>query len=294
MNLDGWMDARVREVEGWLKAWHGALEAPAPLKEAMGYSLFAGGKRLRPVLALAAAEACGVTGRPAPLKALCCALEMVHTYSLIHDDLPILDDDDLRRGRPTNHKVYGDALALLAGDALLTEAFHVLGEGPADEARARAALVARLGRAAGAWGMVGGQVMDVRRTAVGAGLAAVEEVHRRKTGALIAVACAGGATAAGAEPEAVDALQRFGEAAGLAFQVADDILDETGDAATLGKAVHKDAERDTATVPRAVGLDAARARARALADEASEALAPFGEAAAPLAALARRMVEREA
>ena len=297
MNLDTWLAARKETVDGWLHAWHAALEGPAPLTEAMGYSLFAGGKRLRPILALAAAEACGVAGAPAPLVDLCRALELVHTYSLIHDDLPALDDDDLRRGRPTCHKVHGEAMAVLAGDALLTEAFRCLAgpaEASADETRIRLALLRRLAGAIGAGtaAMVGGQVLDITRVAVGQGLEAVEAVHRGKTGALITCAVAGGAEAVGAGVAEVARLEAYGAAAGLAFQVVDDVLDETADAEALGKAAGKDAERNTATVPRAIGLEAARARAAELTDAALAAVTGLGDAAEPLRALARRMEQR--
>ncbi len=289
--LAPWLDARAREVERWLAARLEALDAPPRLREAMAYSLLAGGKRLRPAVALAAAEAVGVRARPAALEDLCCALEMVHTYSLIHDDLPAMDDDDLRRGRPTSHKVFGEAMAILAGDALLTDAFACLARG---EEPVRLRLVRRLAGAAGSAGMVGGQVRDVTREAVGAGLEAVERVHLGKTAALFCCAAAGGAEAVGAAPEAVAQLERYGRAVGLAFQIADDILDEVGEAAALGKTTGKDRARDTATVPRAIGLDAARDRARALVDEALTAVSGFGAAAAPRLARARRVIDRQA
>ena len=297
--MSSWRDALgalAAETEPWLAEWMDALDAPPALVEAMRYSLCAGGKRLRPALALAAAEAAGATGaagRPPALIDLCCALEAVHTYSLIHDDLPAMDDDALRRGRPTNHVVYGEALAILAGDALLTEAFARLASGPPDEAPRRLRLVALLAREAGAWGMVGGQTLDIAREASGAGAAALEEVHAKKTGALITAACVGGGLAAGAPEATLSALETYGRAVGLAFQLADDLLDATGDPAKLGKGAQKDQARGTATGLSELGLEGSRARAEALIRAATEALAPLGPGAAPLAALARGVLERD-
>jgi geranylgeranyl diphosphate synthase, type II len=301
-DLEGWRQARGAVVEGWLKAWASELTArvPAPLAEAMAYALLAGGKRLRPLLVVAAAEACGEDPEgeaSGVVRDAACAVEIIHTYSLIHDDLPAIDDDDLRRGRPTCHKVHGEAMAILAGDGLLTDAFGLLagraGSDPAEGA-IRLRLLARLAAAAGSGGMVGGQALDVARSAVGAGADPVEQVHRLKTGALFAFACAAGAEAAHAPAGDVTRLATFGETVGLAFQIADDLLDETGDAATLGKAVNKDRGRDTATVPRAIGVAAAETRAEALLTEALASIADLGEAAEPLRALARRLVFRRA
>ena len=289
-DFESWFAECRRQVEAALAEVGGGPGVPERLAEAMRYSLLAGGKRLRPALALAAAEAAGVTERPAPLLDFCCALEMVHTYSLIHDDLPAMDDDEMRRGRPTNHRVFGEAMAILAGDALLTDAFGLLSRG--DEP-VRLALVRRLAQAAGSEGMVGGQVRDVTREAAGGDLEAVERVHLGKTAALFRCATAGGAEAVGAPPEVVERLDRYGRAIGLAFQIADDLLDEVGDAAVLGKAAGKDRARGTATVPQAIGVTAARGRARALAQEALEELEALGEGAQPLRVLARRVVERE-
>ncbi|MDF1565406.1 MAG: polyprenyl synthetase family protein [Deltaproteobacteria bacterium] len=291
-SFEQWMEEARAEVEAWLSGWGEAAPGPERLREAMFYSVAAGGKRLRPLLALAAAEAVGSTERSELLQDYCVALELVHTYSLVHDDLPAMDDDDLRRGRPTNHKVFGEAVAILAGDGLLTEAFALLGS---EAQRERAALVGLLAACAGSGGMVGGQVLDIERGALGAGLDAVEEVHRMKTAALIRAACVGGALAAGAGDEALEALSTFGEAIGLAFQVADDLLDAEGEAESMGKAVGKDAERGTATVPGAIGVEAARERAGALLALAREALAELdAEAGDPsrLDALAGLLVER--
>ncbi|HEX6986514.1 MAG TPA: farnesyl diphosphate synthase [Planctomycetaceae bacterium] len=271
-------------------------DCPPRLREAMEYSLLAGGKRLRPVLTLLACEACGgVASQGLPAA---CALEMIHTYSLVHDDLPAMDDDDLRRGRPTNHKVFGEALAILAGDALLTRAFEVIA------ARTRppevaAACCADLAAAAGAEGMVGGQVADLEAEAVpatgdreadGSRLVAV---HRRKTGALIACAASLGARVAGASEDRRAALAGYGRDVGLAFQIADDLLDVTGSRDRMGKGVGKDASLGKLTYPGVYGVEESRRRATVLVDSACAAVAPLGPAGEPLAALARFVLERD-
>jgi geranylgeranyl diphosphate synthase type II len=265
----------------------GALET---LHEAMRYSLLAGGKRLRPALCFASCEAVGGSLDDAAGPAA--ALELVHTYSLIHDDLPCMDDDDLRRGRPTSHRVYGEAMAVLAGDGLLTRAFGVLAECslPA-EARIRA--VHELAEAAGAHGMVGGQALDL--AAEGSevvDLPTLQYIHTHKTGALIGASCRLGGIAGGADPGVVADLGRFGEKIGLAFQIVDDLLDETADAATLGKAAHKDRSRGKATYPRLLGLGESRDRVRELGEEADRIAAAFGEPGRTLELLARFVVSR--
>jgi geranylgeranyl diphosphate synthase type II len=270
-------------------------DAPARLVDAMAHGLLAGGKRLRPLLALAAHEAVGGTpaGRGVVLD-FAVALEFLHTYSLIHDDLPAMDDDDLRRGRPTCHVVYGEATAILAGDALLTEAFGIVAGGAEPE---RLRLVALLARAGGAVGVVGGQELDLALEGrVGApsslpSLAELENVHRRKTGALIACAAEGGAVAAGALDRA-PALRAYGEAIGLAFQIVDDVLDVVGDPARMGKSCRGDAAKAKPTYPVLVGLEGSRQRAAAACDRAIAAVASLGEAAEPLRALARYSIER--
>lgn len=278
-------DALGAQVEAWRR------DAPPTLVEAMAYSLLAGGKRIRPILVLAAFEACrGGPEREALALDFAVALESVHTYSLIHDDLPSMDDDDLRRGRPTCHVLYGEATAILAGDALLTEAFSRLGGG--DE-RERGRLVAELARAAGAAGMVGGQILDLGMEGRPS-LEEVKEVHRRKTGALLRVATEGGALAAGAGRAEVGALRRFGEALGLAFQIADDILDVVGDTEEMGKRQGGDEARGKPTYPALVGLERARALAVEAQGEALAAVAEMGAPAEPLRAIARYVVERTA
>ena len=261
---------------------------PAVLARAMRYSVFAGGKRLRPVLALASCELAG--GAVKDGLAFACALEMIHTYSLIHDDLPAMDDDDLRRGHPTCHKAFGEANALLAGDALLTLAFETLAQGyEADLCRR---LVRLLARRAGAEGMVGGQVLDLEAEGGRVDEESVRTIHARKTAELIRASVVGGGICARADGAVEGAFFDYGYKAGLAFQIADDVLDETSTPEQLGKAVKKDEVKGKATYVRAVGLACARARAKALVEEAKGALSEFGEKASVLRALADYVVER--
>ncbi len=247
---------------------------PARLVAAMRHSLFAGGKRIRPVLCLAASEACG--GRQDGALFAACALEMVHTYSLIHDDLPAMDDDDLRRGRPTCHKAFDEATAILAGDALLTLAFEVLAdpaEGDGVPAGARLRLVRELALAAGWRGMVGGQQVDMESEGAEPDFPTLEYIHTRKTGALIRASVLMGGLCADASPEALRALGAFGGKLGLAFQVVDDVLDLTATTAELGKDAGSDLKKKKMTWPALFGLDASRDRARELVEEARAALA---------------------
>ena len=291
-DLRSYLEARRLAVEEALEA---ALPAEdgldARVVEAMRYSLFAGGKRLRPILCLAAAEAVGgdlVDATPAA-----CALEMIHTYSLIHDDLPAMDDDDLRRGIPTNHKVFGEAIAILAGDGLLTEAFTLLGNCHSLPADRVVQLVALLSVAAGHRGMVGGQVVDMLWQNRTADISLVRYMHGKKTAALIAASTQAGALAGGGSSGQVERLGRYGRAVGLAFQIVDDLLDIQGDAALLGKKTGVDIARGKATYPAAVGLEQADKDARALFSKALEALAEFDHRAEPLRALARYIVARK-
>ena len=290
---------RRAEIDAALEA---ALPASPPcpplLAEAMRHSLFAGGKRLRPILTLAAAEAVADGGRADPrsgeaARALAmpaaCAVELIHTYSLVHDDLPAMDDDALRRGRPTAHIVFGEGPAILAGDALLTHAFVVLARRPPeappgfDARRLRA--VARVAEAAGAAGMVGGQVLDLAATGAvakapheqtGSAADALREIHERKTGALIGAAAVAGAILAGGDETAVDAVNRYAAHLGLAFQIVDDILDVEGSAAALGKTVGKDAAAGKPTYPAVHGLDRSRVLAAEAVSAARSALATAG------------------
>lgn len=264
---------------------------PQRLQEAMAYSLLAGGKRLRPILVLLSCEACGGSAEAALPAA--CAVEMVHTYSLVHDDLPAMDNDDLRRGRPTNHVVFGEALAILAGDGLLTLAFEVLAADvtPAETA---AACCADLARAAGMAGMVGGQVADLE--AEGRTVASLEElegVHRRKTGALLACSLTMGARIAGAGNDDLHRLASFGRCLGLAFQITDDLLDVCGTSRNMGKAVQKDAARGKLTYPSLMGEEASALRAQCQIAEACKWIEPFGERCRRLEALAQFVLERD-
>ena len=267
------------------------VRCPARLGRAMGYSLMAGGKRLRPVLCLLAAEACG--GDVDAALPAACALEMVHTYSLIHDDLPAMDDDDLRRGRPTCHKAFDEATAILAGDGLLTLAFEVVAR-HVHPATAAAGCVRVLAEAAGPEGMVAGQMADLEAEGRDdASLEALEAIHRRKTGALLRASLRMGAIVAGADETRVRALDTYGRAVGLAFQIVDDLLDVQGDEAKLGKRVNKDSQLGKWTYPGLLGIEGSRRRARQLAEEAVEALAPLGPRGERLRALALDLLERD-
>jgi geranylgeranyl diphosphate synthase type II len=285
-----------RALRGFLRTRKGR---PAELAAAMRYAVLGPGKRLRPVLALAAAEVVGGAGAVSHAVPFGCALEMIHAYSLVHDDLPAMDDDDERRGRPSLHVKFGEALAILTGDALLTEAFAVIADGGgADGARgARRALTiaAEVAAAAGADGMVAGQVVDLAsegRDGVSLGL--VTSIHRRKTGALIRAAVRAGAIAAGASARQLEALTQYGEELGLAFQIADDILDATDARTLIGRKGGGDEARGKATYPAVLGVDGARRRASQAAASASAVLRPFGARAAALDALVRHVVERAA
>ncbi len=264
-------------------------DSPKTLHKAMRYSLFAGGKRLRPALAFAAAEAVGGTMEDAVPVA--CAVEMIHTYSLMHDDLPAMDNDDLRRGRPTCHKVFGDAMAILAGDALLTLSFEVLA-GCSNSASV-AQIVRVIARGIGAQGMVGGQVLDLEGEGKPATLESVRNIHAWKTGALITASCEGGALAGGADLKSAELIHQFGQKIGLAFQILDDILDVTSSPETLGKTPGKDVEAGKATYPSVMGLDAAKAEAQSLMESALIGLKTFGAQGQHLEELAKFVVERK-
>ena len=266
-----------------------ATSGPGRLHEALRYAVFAGGKRIRPALALAAAEAVGGTSDAAlPFAS---ALELVHTYSLIHDDLPAMDDDDLRRGMPTSHVAFGEALAILAGDALHSLAFESLLARVRDPALARD-LALDLARAAGVGGMVGGQVEDLEAEGRPPEEARLVRLHHGKTAALFAAACVGGGRAGGGGPRDLDALRRFGTELGLAFQIVDDVLDETGTPERLGKTPGKDRAGRKMTYVALEGVERARARARGLFDAAVAALGGLRRTAG-LEALARYVVERD-
>ena len=277
-------------------------DCPNGLREAMAYSLLAGGKRLRPVLVVLACEACG--GEIGAALPAACAIEMVHTYSLIHDDLPAMDDDDLRRGRPTNHVVFGEATAVLSGDALLTFAFETLATN-VQPPEVAAACCADLAAAAGPEGMVAGQFADLeaegriapsRDSATGEPAPEIETlrgIHRRKTGRLLTCALSLGARIAQADVAIREALAQYGRCIGLAFQITDDLLDVLGDEVTIGKGVQKDAGHGKLTYPGLLGIEESRAQAQALVDEACRSLAPLGERGRRLEALAHFVLERD-
>jgi len=264
---------------------------PETIHRAMRYSLFAGGKRIRPILCLEAARA--VAGAAPAAVAAACTLELIHTYSLIHDDLPALDNDDYRRGKPTNHKVFGEAMAILAGDALLTLAFQVLGH--LDIALGRKArLVAELATAAGTvGGMIGGQVADLEGEGKPPDAALLESIHRAKTGALLRASLRMGAIVAGASDAQYDALSCYGEHIGLAFQIIDDILDVEASSEALGKTAGKDAQQHKITFPAVYGLEASRQMAEQECARAHQVLEPLGPTAAGLHELADLIVRRQ-
>ncbi|MGO9109703.1 MAG: polyprenyl synthetase family protein [Thermoguttaceae bacterium] len=268
---------------------------PDPLREAIRYSLLAPGKRLRPMLALLAAEACG--GSLSMAMPAACAVEMIHAYSLIHDDLPAMDDDDLRRGRPTCHKVFGEAMAILAGDGLLSLAFQVLAEGVRPQTVA-AACCAALAEASGPCQLVGGQADDVAADRAGVDCTIhdrehLESIHARKTGAMIRVSLRLGGMTVGAEPEPLKALDEYGKRLGLAFQITDDLLDVRSTEENMGKRVRKDAEKGKITFPGLLGVDESAAHAEKLIADACVALEPLGPQAEGLIALARYVLERD-
>jgi geranylgeranyl diphosphate synthase type II len=264
---------------------------PATVHRAMRYSVFAGGKRLRPILVVAGAEAVG--GEAEAVLPTACALELIHTYSLIHDDLPAMDDDDYRRGRLTSHKVFGEAMAILAGDALLTLAFRLIADNAARAGEAAVCrVVADVADAAGPAGMVGGQVVDIESEGKSVSPETLEAIHRGKTAALIRASLRAGAVLAGGAPAAVAAIGEAGEHLGLAFQIVDDILDVEGDLAALGKTPGKDAQQQKATYPGVHGLDISHREARRRVALARERLVGLGAAAEPIRALADYVLER--
>ncbi|OGK89889.1 MAG: hypothetical protein A2X51_00740 [Candidatus Rokubacteria bacterium GWC2_70_24] len=267
---------------------------PETVHKTMRYSVFAGGKRLRPVLVIAGAEAVG--GAMGDVMPTACAMELIHTYSLVHDDLPAMDDDDFRRGRPTSHKVFGDAMAILAGDGLLTLAFRLLAENlqPGMDGRVLRDVLVGIAEAAGTGGMVGGQVADLEAEGRQVTPEALDYIHLHKTAALIRASIRSGAALCGATPAQLQALAVAGTSLGLAFQIVDDILDVTGTTEQLGKTAGKDQAQQKATYPAIHGLAASRARAEALMAEALGALQPFGPPAEPLRALGRFILDRKA
>ena len=292
-DLKAYLEERRARIEAALHRSLPPTEArPQTLHASLRYSVLSPGKRLRPTLTLAAAEAVG--GTDEDVMPTACALECIHVFSLIHDDLPCMDNDDYRRGRLTNHKVYGDAMALLAGDALLALAFQLIADNVATVPAERVLPTLRLiAEASGTWGMVGGQVVDMESQGQEVTPETLQYIHAHKTGALLTASVLAGALLAGATTAQVDALRAYGGHIGLAFQIADDILDVTGDEAIIGKPVGSDEERDKATYPKLYGLNESRRRAHAEVDAALHALANFDEKAEPLRAIARYIVERD-
>ncbi len=296
--LEAYLKAKKALIDQSLdKFLPGEENYPAVIFRAMRYSLLGGGKRLRPILCLAVMEALGAADREQAALPAACALEMIHTYSLIHDDLPAMDDDDFRRGRPTSHKVFGEGIAILAGDALLTAAFGLLAGRDLEASFAPEAILAviqEIATATGGFGMIGGQVIDVRSEGMPVDEDTLHYIHTHKTGALIVASMVAGALLAGAEKEARESLARFGRSVGLAFQIVDDILDVEGDKSAIGKSTGGDALRGKITFPALYGLEESRKKARLLVEEALSALSGFDERATPLRMLAKHIMERKA
>lgn len=286
-----WEKRRTLVEEGLVRELRTDEAFDARLAESMEYSLTAGGKRLRPILLMAAADAAGGHGEDYLTSA--CAVEMIHTYSLIHDDLPAMDDDDYRRGKLTNHKVYGAGLATLAGDALLTMAFELLARQQGVPAETMLRVVREISEAAGANGMVGGQALDLASEGKRIDMDTLRRMHMAKTGALFRASVRSGAILGGADEAQLAALTEYAEAFGLAFQITDDILDVTGDAAAIGKPVGSDERNHKSTYVTLTSLEEAKRLAREAADRAHEALAPLGGNAAFLDELAEYLVTRD-
>ncbi len=292
VDLPNYLSDLRQRIEARLQAdTRFSADCPARLAESIRYSLLAPGKRVRPCLVLMACQACG--GEIEAALPAASALEMVHCYSLIHDDLPAMDDDDLRRGRPTNHVQFDEATAILAGDGLLTEAFAVLAR-DVRPLEIVADCVLDLATAAGVGGMVGGQQADLEAEQnPSITLDELEAIHRRKTGQLLAASLRLGGRIGGANPQILRSLTFYGESVGLAFQIADDLLDVTGEQEKMGKSVRKDADIGKQTYPSLLGVEESRRRARQLIDQACDAISPLGEKRGPLTALARYIIERD-
>ena len=292
MDLQAYLAARAKEVDialdGFLPK---AAERPATIHAAMRYSVFAGGKRLRPVLCLAAAKACG--GEFSNALAPACAVELMHTYSLVHDDLPAMDDDDLRRGRPTCHKVYGEGMAVLCGDALLTESFVVIAQTPSTKRYGTRDYLIALAEAGSSKQLIGGQVMDLEGEGKKLTKRDLVRIHEFKTAALLTASLRLGAMTANATTAKLEAVSRFGRALGLAFQVIDDILDVTQCTEVLGKTAGKDEAVEKSTYPAILGLDASRKEAARLTRAALNSLKPLGKKAARLREIAAHLLQRE-
>ncbi len=303
MDIKTYLKEKKELVDSFLEKYFGSPVLPAILSDPMAYSIFAGGKRIRPVLALASYEACG--GTADDIIPCASALELIHTYSLIHDDLPAMDNDDLRRGKPTSHKVFGEGMAILAGDALLTEAFFLIADFGLQNADLSSnkpeiinhkskilRVIREVAMAAGAYGMVAGQAEDIQAESMGQNSENLSFIHAHKTGALITVSVRMGAILANAGKRKLASLTRYGENIGLAFQIIDDILDVRGDSAELGKPTGSDERKKKLTYPGLYGIDPSMRKAEDLVRGALEALADFPDEAAPLREISQYILQR--
>ncbi len=297
MDINRYLQEQKEKVDSALERYFPKKEdLTSNLHKAMQHSLFAGGKRIRPILSIASFEAAG--GKGERILPFACALEMIHTYSLIHDDLPAIDNDDYRRGKPTCHKVFGEAIAILAGDGLLTEAFRLMTHPHAEEASSGDEvlvldLINEVAQAAGVLGMVGGQAVDIESEGKAVDLPTVQYIHTRKTGAMILASVRVGAKLGGAKGAALKALTRYGESLGLAFQIADDILNVEGKAALMGKKTGSDLSKGKATYPSVMGVEESKMRSKELVEIAVDALKQLGPEADPLREIARFVIARE-
>ena len=297
MDITRYLQEKKEKVDSALERYFPKKEEfTLNLHKAIQHSLFAGGKRIRPILSIASFEAVGGEGER--ILPFACALEMIHTYSLIHDDLPAIDNDDYRRGKPTCHKIFGEAIAILAGDGLLTEAFKLMTnqsakDHPSSDGGLILDLINEVAQAAGVLGMVGGQVVDIESEGKAVDLPMVQYIHTHKTGAMILASVRVGAKLGGAKEEILKALTRYGESLGLAFQIADDILNVEGKAALMGKKTGSDLSKGKATYPSVLGVEESKKRARELVHLAVDALKPLGPEADPLREIARFVVARE-
>jgi len=290
MDISSYLSEKKGLVDRFLVDYFREKPRPAVLFEAMDYSLSAGGKRIRPVLCIASYEIGG--GRAVDILPYAAAIELIHTYSLIHDDLPAMDNDDLRRGKPTNHKVFGEAVAILAGDALLTEAFSIFGTPSRSDPSAQLRALKELADAAGMRGMVAGQVQDMLSERAEPDAGTLEFIHRHKTAALLSASVRVGAIMSGAGQDIVDVISLYGTNIGLAFQVVDDILDVVGETDVIGKPRGSDEEKSKLTYPRLYGIGESRAIAVRLIDSALDALRGFGPEADPLRGIASYLLNR--
>jgi geranylgeranyl diphosphate synthase type II len=291
-DLQAYLESRTERINQALDEFlPGESTRPVTIHKAMRYSLFAGGKRMRPALCLAAAEACG--GDEADALPLACAVECIHTYSLIHDDLPAMDNDDFRRGKPTNHKVFGEGIAVLAGDALLTQAFEIAAQAKGWPRYPHQTLVLEIARASGSLQLIAGQVADLEAEGKKISAAELKYIHERKTSALLCCSARLGGMSANCTPAQLQALTDFGYNVGLAFQIIDDILDITQTSEQLGKTAGKDTQAQKATYPSIIGMDRSRKLARELTERAFEALQGFKKRAAALDALAHYLLVRD-